>query len=127
MKDQLISFEAAKLAKEIGFNIDQLMVYNKDTKDFWNQFTLTSSPNLCRKNGYLAPTQSLLQKWLRDTHNIHIEISLSDSEFKYDSDLYIIGEEMRCLTKYTTIECESYEEALERAIKKTINLLLYKL
>ncbi len=52
MTDQLISFETAKLAKEKGFA---------------NEFDWLSQGSL--------PTQSLLQKWLREVYGIMIHIS----------------------------------------------------
>jgi hypothetical protein len=75
MTDKLISFETAKLAKEKGFNIPVNGVYvdngtlsfardNDETDYNWNE-----------RKGYSAPTQSLLQKWLREKHDIHVNIN----------------------------------------------------
>jgi len=103
MQDELIGFEVAKLAKEKGFNeecisgyrkkkdlmtIDrseesyfagasrkfknsELESYNKDFHDDWVVI-------------YTAPTQSLLQKWLREVHKIYIEIR-NYQEYKKDN------------------------------------------
>lgn len=100
MKEQLISFETAKLAKEKDFPfIDNyhLQWYDKEGKLYYVQFphdeslssyfnkvylkdnTLYNGINDTKDNPivryeddlYLAPTQSLLQKWLREVHNIH--------------------------------------------------------
>jgi len=95
MKDQLITLDTAKLAKEKGFNIH------------------------CK----YVPTQSLLQKWIRDKHGYHIEISLSDSIDNYDADLYVMGGEMRCLTKHSQKNNPSFEMALESIIIKALNLI----
>lgn len=58
MQEQRITLETAKFAKEKGFDIDY-----------------------CQCGGFpdcictdKSPTQSLLQKWLREEHNIHTEI-----------------------------------------------------
>ncbi len=56
MEDTLISFETAKLAKEKGFNF----IYIID-----NELTKHS-----------LITQSLLAKWLREVHNIIIDVKL---------------------------------------------------
>tara|TARA_R110002020_G_scaffold302258_2_gene517657 strand:+ start:160 stop:543 length:384 start_codon:yes stop_codon:yes gene_type:complete len=74
MEDELIKFETAKLAKEKGFNIPCKKSYwvNPDG-EFWltsynyNEFRYLSRPWL------LAPTQTLLQRWLREVHKIHVE------------------------------------------------------
>ena len=54
MEDTLINFETAKLAKEKGFDF----IYIID-----NELT-----------NHSLITQSLLQKWLREIHSIHIEV-----------------------------------------------------
>lgn len=74
MKEEIISFEIAKLAKEKGFR------WTTDNKLFYNE------------NGYLnilqfseedipAPTQSLLQKFIRETRSVHIEIHRNASGY----------------------------------------------
>ena len=78
MEDQLISFETAKLAIEKGFNISVLNCYNEneelgDFEDYsivdFNSFPIVKGSNM---NMYSAPTQTLLQRWLREKHDIHI-------------------------------------------------------
>jgi hypothetical protein len=90
MQEQLITFETAKLAKEKGFKFDVdlddyvvnggLMFFGKNYKDpnyilplnllFWE-----TSPNTQQwiDIDVHCPTQSLLQKWLREVHNIDVE------------------------------------------------------
>lgn len=90
MEDKLIGFDTAKLAKEKGFQV-------KTESNYYNTFgyneTIYGSGKyhddelgtewIEPKTGWLlhsrpkdvkdifcAPTQSLLQKWLRDVHNI---------------------------------------------------------
>ena len=107
MKEQLISFETAKLAKEKDFNILQHSYYFEDGEfkenslkgtngyygeeyefnlsefnENWNDKWLTKKTGdrcfgCSKQKGYLetfsAPTQSLLQRWLREVHNIYVE------------------------------------------------------
>jgi len=121
MTDKIITAKTAKLAKDVGFitivkhvygsqTIPQLELYN-DTK--YRLYTL---------DYYLAPTQSLLQRWLREIHNIHIIIGVNANDDYYVSKLYnlktkyessIIGKE----TYYT------YEEALELALQEALELI----
>lgn len=70
MEEELITYPTAVLAKEKGFNqLKQGVYYTKDKEHclvgwgFKDDFAI-----------YSAPTQSLLQKWLREVHNIHITI-----------------------------------------------------
>src|ERR1035437_2909321 len=68
--DQIVSFETAKLAKQKAF------IFRGRTND-WMQTTLPYHENGKRNldftyegEDYPAPTQSLLQKWLRQKHKI---------------------------------------------------------
>ena len=121
MVEYLISFETARLAKEKGFNLE-CRKYNRignlylphayiDKKDL--SFT------------FPAPTQSLLQKWLRDIHNIHISIDLSSDEelktlipFSYEAMIYYNSEIVVVRHFFDT-----YEEALEEALKQSLKLI----
>ena len=79
MKEQLITFETAKLAKEKGFDWVCLNMYHLDAYEP-NKIQLSTITAIKRyiklKLGYilLAPTQSLLQKFIRETRGVHIEI-----------------------------------------------------
>ncbi|MGB0405066.1 MAG: hypothetical protein ACPGDB_02620 [Fusobacterium sp.] len=86
MKEPLISFETAKLAKEKGFWIPSYKCY--DETGFLNdtcndeavsfKYDYRTLPN---KDKYLAPTQSLLQKFIRETRGVHIEIHRNASGY----------------------------------------------
>ena len=83
MEDTHITFETAKLAKEKGFNIYTLTKFDYqgetescDLKEF-NFWVLEGGH-------YSRPTQTLLAKWLREEHNIHIEISNNTYEEDYE-------------------------------------------
>lgn len=78
MKDQLISFETAKLIKEKRFIVPTYYFYNNNNEVYtysslmdWNRLIEED----WNKNRYNAPTQSLLQRWFREVHNIHINIT----------------------------------------------------
>lgn len=72
---------------------------------------------------YLAPTQTQLQKWLRENHNIHIVIGFSHRLNKYDYAVHTSDEEMveiqiRCINTDVEEWCKynHYEDALEDAL-----------
>lgn len=68
----IIQFETAKLLKEKGFEQDIYPCYADDGKiHTWAYFSI-SNPN---SNSYYAVEQYLIQKWLREIHNIDIVIS----------------------------------------------------
>ena len=75
MEDELVSYETAKSAKWYAdFEVPCLYGFNEPTKEEiggkgeptnWNSFRKFIS----------RPTQSLLQRWLREKHNVHIQIA----------------------------------------------------
>ena len=94
MKEELVVFETAKLAKDKGFNIPVVSYYNPKYPDYpttgteyqsdrdvefdWNNNSEHSKaleapyPNNFIKGQCSAPTQSLLQNWLREFHKIYV-------------------------------------------------------
>jgi hypothetical protein len=81
MEEQLIEFNTSRLAKEKGFYIpceNFYIEYLNDDVDLFNYEEQRGSgfAELYRNNKefkFSAPTQSLLQKWLREVHNIDVE------------------------------------------------------
>ena len=79
---------------------------------------------------FVAPTQSLLQKWLRDKHNIHIMVEFI--EYKRDLLVYKATyqcmklleehENMSCITGWcdTDYSYKTYEEALEASLQEAL-------
>jgi hypothetical protein len=87
MEETLITFETAKLAKEKGFDIPCENFYveylDDDVVDLFNYEEQRGSgfAELYRNNKeskFSAPTQSLLQKWLREIHGIIVQIVFSN-------------------------------------------------
>ncbi len=114
MKEQLISFDTAKLAKEKGFEIRCRYYY---TEEGMRKDSASTALNWYSQDGHCySPTQSLLQKWLRDEHNIHLESSLTMG-LNYAFMVYNQLEE----TFATNVN--SYEEALEEGLKKALTLI----
>ena len=128
MKEQLISFETAKLAKEKGFNIPSNKMYaiGKD------KYMLTSN-RVPLKNVTHAPTQSLLQKWLREEHHIDITVIINwiDGNRIYYVGLSYINSENEIdiwfsidgTKNKSKIEYKTYEEALEVGLQEAVNTI----
>ena len=128
MEEQLISFETAKLAKEKKFNIPCENFYieyiDDDVADLFNYEEQRGSgyAELYINNQefkYSAPTQSLLQKWLRDVHNIHITVtSISQESWQY----HIQKPKDKLGDNYNE-DYENYEEALEDGLQESLKLI----
>lgn len=130
MKEQLISLETAKLAKEKGFNLNSHAFYGCDfpSSSKPNQLILRSWEkweNFGKEDSqegtyiYSAPTQSLLQKWLRDIHRIDVHC-----ECNYERDLWTFGYRKKGYNyNHYPLEYNTYEEALEVGLQEALKLI----
>jgi hypothetical protein len=75
MQEDIIQFETAILAKTKGFDVPVLWSYGliKETCSPTDDHSLFDI-NTQGMYGYSAPTQSLMQRWLREEHNIMIAV-----------------------------------------------------
>ena len=134
MKDKLISFETAKLAKEKGFNFTTNEVYNIkrniklglampcDSIASWQERV---NLKLVYKPPVSVPTQSLLQKWLREKHNLHVWVTYHYPKnqtgytrlfnVKY---VYVLMFKSNNKRRYN-----SYEDALETGLQEALKLI----
>jgi len=142
MIDQLISFETAKLAKEKGFTPNSVIcatVYNK-SRNILSYYPsecfdgkrelddvihyLPSLDWITIEKEILAPTQSLLQKWLREKHNIHIVIRPCMEFFYeiYNSQLGNPASELK-IAQWSPDDRNTYEESLELALYEALKFI----
>ena len=79
MEDTRVTFETAKLAKEKGFDALCYDAFNSMENLYsngWCEYLYDNKVEIPFRSGVLesqdilAPTQSLLTKWLREEHNI---------------------------------------------------------
>ena len=160
MNEEVISFKTAKLAKEKGFDIPLYTSYingvfheNQPEPNGYDGWDIPDKENWNKKNWVFskkggscfgckldnikyfeactAPTQSLLQKWLREIHNIEI-ISYPCIVGKYSFKIYKLKEVIVILSlngrkvldksdsnKYF----KTYEEALELGLQEALKLI----
>jgi hypothetical protein len=147
MTEQIIQLETAKLAKEKGFNehvqysyYDEILVSKSDaTLAVKNFKTIDAWLKDFIKNSYPAPTQSLLQKWLRENHYIHIVITNTSEKYHwelnrcavFDSTYNELNLPLQRVTintafKIEDIRCATYEHCLEVALFESLNLINIK-
>lgn len=112
MQDTLISFETAKLANELNFNINTSFTYSPQGELF-NILDL--------KYPIKAPTQSLLEKWLREKHNIDIEHKIINNKGikQYGFDIIIFDKGVYIKLEYK----KSFEKGLENALYEALKLV----
>lgn len=121
MEEEIISFETSKLAKEKGLisGIMETSWY----KPSGNKAKLKEIANYeeFREDFYYAPTQSLLQKWLREVKDIHI--SLIHEEPNYSCNIGGYDSNDDCYKNIEIDEFLSYEEALEKGLQEALKLI----
>jgi len=133
MEDQLVSFETAKLAKEKKFNYpcrgkiecshyhfiknniipSNISTSNKEMFAPIKNWNIDIKTNRGQFDRYTSlPTQSLLQKWLREVHNIHFFI-LGTMPY------YVGGGD---LVEYY-YNFDTYEKAFEKGLQEALKLI----
>jgi len=124
MKEQLIIFETAKLAKEKGFTLGIRDFAGIDYyKPNGEKLKLKEYSKEFVKFCTLYCTQSILQKWLREVHNIHLLLEPYYDEQKvlvYGFDLIKERTEEETIVEKGF---KTYEEALEMGLQEALKLI----
>lgn len=94
MTEELVTLETAKLLKEKGM------------------FTCIE-----------FPPQSIAQKWLRETKNLHIEIPYMYGNYWIYNILTIPNHDLVGLSDRPIVHYNTYEEALEAGLQETLKLI----
>ena len=124
MEDTRITFETAKLAKGKGFpqetNRLEIPYYNykgefKGDVSDWRVRKYIRGEDTSDIEFVSAPTQSLLAKWLREEHNIHLIAYKNINIDGYDW-CFITTDGITNINSYKTYE-EAYEIGLQEALK----------
>lgn len=151
MGDKNVNLDTAILAKEMGFKpLNPSTQYVKGFTEQWDDVTNTvtgykeneiQEEDYVREGYFLRPTQTVLQKWLRENHNIEISVlrytysggvyqgkcymwfvDQYDDKYNYEleeNDEYWILNER----KSQGYEFKTYEEALEQALITALKLV----
>lgn len=125
MEDTLVGFKVAKLAKEKGFDIPVIYGYQNDTYKEESLYVKDYEQKHCynRRGNFSAPTQSLLQKWLREKHKINVYV-FEKLVFKGD-----LNEHRRLVCNIDLDEVAyfsiltPYEEVLEKGLQEALKLI----
>lgn len=123
MTEELVTLETAKLLKEKGFN-----EYCKNVIDIDNILseTLYRTNDNLPKQCFSLPTQSIAQKWLRETKNLHIEIYRSAVGYGYaivkaDNGTWQEDDDSKGTNDGGL--WDTYEEALEAGLVECLKLI----
>jgi hypothetical protein len=118
--DEICTYEVAKLAKEKGFDGNSRHVYNNDRR-----LLGVKGVRCWHKVECAAPTQSLLQRWLREEKGYYVYPLFDNVQLMWDwvcrektGDKWIplVGLEFHLFP--------TYELALEDALKSALEILV---
>jgi len=118
IKEQLVSFEVAQLLKAKGFNVIVTDSYRANGQ-------LRGDFKFCN---YPAPTQQMAMRWLREKHGRYISITPifgfdNDVKFEYTIDYMEKNDHISIISEDVW---DSYEDAVEYAIKDCLNNDFYE-
>jgi len=124
LEDRIISVETAELAKEKGFNEEVGHYYsNNDLINPKHSYNF----NLHNENIDIssAPTQSLLQKWLREFYKLHVRVDNVNrpQKNKWCFEIYKLPSGVINLWNETSKVYNSYEDALEIGLQEALKLI----
>ncbi len=124
MKEQLIKNKTKKLARKKGFNLFSLNKNGEDQRSILDDAYL-SYPRGFQYEWYDC-SQSLLAKWLREEHNIHVNVNPTFDKFaelsEYRIELLNNYGADQILDEFIN-EFNTYEQALEAGLLKGLKLI----
>lgn len=157
MEEQLISFDVAKLAKEKGFDVPVFRYYHDACKGkALHDNGSINAINLigCDYNAgdynkkfkriknlqfYSAPSQNLLQKWLREVHKIHFGVNPYGDTIHWDLAFMsytnkkttmgrliytgMRGSHLGVYNPVFNVKYKSYEDAVEAGLKEALKVI----
>ena len=136
MEDEIVSLETAMLLKEKGFNepcchfyedneLHELNYYQGNGAGFVRNNSQINDMMYCEEMQCTAPTQSLAQKWLRETYHITFNANPHSNDGKI---IYVVTIKVISSNKYIdfnvmmdtsnkAIMFDTYEDAIESGLK----------
>jgi len=118
MQEELITFYTAKLAKEKKFNIALSYCYDKTGK-----IQIFTACNNKLDSGCSAPTQSLLQKWLREVHKLSINVISKSEKLHFCIIVDYKNKKAIDVKGNKDYSFKSYEKALEIGLQEALKLI----
>ena len=139
IEEQFVSFDTARMLKEVGFNIPCRGIYVTDRTgyyEFREYDNKQTTDNLWwnTEDGfqyeYLAPIQALAARWLHEVHRIVVDVAYIPPHVGRDVWQYFVGgmDDMVWPGDYEPSDrkYETYEEAMEVGLQEAIKLIKSK-
>lgn len=127
IREEICTYEVCKLAKEKGFDVQTFDWYDY-TGNYSKGFIPHKLHECPRYKEYYAPSQSLLQRWLREEKNIVFGISpMQEMDCDYlgwCATIYKVDDDGYGLSWQEELYYDTYELALENALKYSLENLV---
>lgn len=121
--EDYVSFETAKLLKEKGFDEPLQCFYKFDSKELYRGTVFTNTQ--IGDKFYNAPTLQMAMKWLREVHNIFIDIRFNRTYQRYKYFVFFMCTNDDYMYDHTNLsKKESYEETVESALRYCLEHLI---
>lgn len=120
--EDYVSFETAKLLKEKGFDEPIQYFYKFDSKELYRGTVFTNTQ--IGYKFYNAPTLQMAMKWLREVHNIHIDICSNLDVAHWIYQVFVITPRTTHNSHVDKILYTSYEQAAEAGINYCLENLI---
>ena len=137
IEESYVSFDTARMLKDAGFDVPCRGVYVTDRTgyhEFREYDNKQTKDDLCwnTEDGfqyeYLAPTQALAARWLREVHHLNVYACFDYVCFDDGERKWFFMRENTMINDYTSIYCsivsyDSYEQALEAGLQEAVKLI----
>ena len=127
MHDEICTYEVAKLAQEKGFPLQR--VIKQDGRAFFYELP-QSHPDWANCDAWYLPTQSLLQRWLREEKGVTICVDIYEDGWFFDISTFyqqatgLYEVDIPYKASNVTPDSSTYELALEQALKFALENLV---
>lgn len=131
-EESFVSFGTANLLKDAGFDVPCVSIYIQDDKGkHWQniagRYVVSEDMEYNARNYYLAPTQALAARWLREVHRIVVDVAFVPPSVDGDVWQCFVGkmDDMVWAGDYELSDCKyaTYEEAFEYGLKRGLELI----
>lgn len=126
MKDEFVTLETAKALKDKGFDwkCNSIITIGGTIRSYESPQDLSYLTEIEGKPyEFLLPALHLAQKWLRETKNLHVEISYMHGDYWIYDILTIPKHDLVGLSDRPLVHYKSYEEALEAGIFEALKII----
>jgi hypothetical protein len=121
--DDYVNFETAKLLEQKGFHEPCIGFYNY-IGTYFGESAIRSNLSPTRDGSYNAPTLQMVLKWLREVHNIKVNVWYANKNV-YAAEYWVTNSQTGLEeTVFIGDNYNSYEKACESAIQYCLENLI---